>query len=56
VIEQAKGVIAQYRSANMEQVFALLRGFSRDHNLLMTEVARQIVEGQIDPTHLTKTN
>lgn len=55
VIEQAKGVIAQHRGANMEQAFALLRGFSRDNNLLMTDVARRIVEGQIDPSYLTKT-
>ncbi len=56
VIEQAKGVIAQHGRADMEQAFALLRGFSRDNNLLMTDVARRIVQGEVDLDILTRVN
>jgi len=44
IIEQAKGVLAQRGNLSMHAAFDRLRGYARDHNLRLTEVARQIVE------------
>jgi transcriptional regulator with GAF, ATPase, and Fis domain len=39
VIEQAKGVLAQQGNTDMAEAFAVLRRYSRDHNLRLTDVA-----------------
>jgi 3-methyladenine DNA glycosylase AlkC len=39
VIEQAKGVLAQQGNLDMVEAFAVLRRYSRDHNLRLTDVA-----------------
>ena len=44
VLEQAKGVVAQARNTDMDEAFALLRGYARHHNLLLSEVARQVID------------
>jgi transcriptional regulator with GAF, ATPase, and Fis domain len=43
VIEQAKGVIAQIGELDMADAFGILRGYSRDHNLRLTDLARSVV-------------
>lgn len=43
VIEQAKGVLAQYAHVEMAQAFEALRKYSRDHNARLSEVARAVV-------------
>jgi transcriptional regulator with GAF, ATPase, and Fis domain len=43
VIEQAKGVLAQLADLDMTQAFAMLRRYSRDHNLRLTDVAQATV-------------
>ncbi len=43
VLEQAKGVVAQATKADMDEAFALLRGYARHHNLLLSEVASQVI-------------
>jgi GAF domain-containing protein len=43
VLEQAKGVIAHVGELDMSQAFALLRRYSRDHNLRLTAVAEAVV-------------
>jgi hypothetical protein len=43
VIEQAKGVLAQLGNLDMTQAFAVLRKYSRDHNLRLTDVAQATV-------------
>jgi transcriptional regulator with GAF, ATPase, and Fis domain len=43
LIEQAKGAIAQYSSVTMDEAFAHLRRYARDHNEKLTEVARSVV-------------
>ena len=43
VLEQAKGVIAQATTADMDEAFALLRRYARHHNLLLSEVASQVI-------------
>jgi GAF domain-containing protein len=43
IVEQAKGAIAQMRSCNVDEAFTLLRGYCRDHNLRLSDVARAVV-------------
>lgn len=47
VIEQAKGMIAQFAGGDMEDSFARLRNHARNHNKKLTDVARGIVEGSL---------
>lgn len=43
VLEQAKGVIAQQGSLQMDEAFAALRRYARDNNLRLTAVAEAVV-------------
>lgn len=43
VIEQAKGVVAQQDAVTMHRAFEVMRGYSRHHNVRLSEVARRIV-------------
>jgi hypothetical protein len=47
VIEQAKGVIAQIGQLDMADAFAILRGYSRDHNVRLTDLARTVVAREL---------
>jgi GAF domain-containing protein len=54
LIEQAKGVLSERSGLNMEQAFALLRNHARNHNLRLSDVARDVIEdtlpvGRLDP-------
>jgi hypothetical protein len=42
-IEQAKGVLAQLGRLDMDQAFAVLRRYARDHNARLSDVAHQLV-------------
>jgi GAF domain-containing protein len=44
IIEQAKGVLAERGNIDMNVAFDRLRRYSRDHNLKLSDVGRQIVE------------
>ena len=44
-IEQAKGVLAERRGITVDQAFALLRAYARNHNLHLSDLARQIADG-----------
>jgi GAF domain-containing protein len=48
VIEQAKGILAERGAFDMDVAFAHLRGYSRDHNLRLSEVARAVIDGTVD--------
>ncbi len=47
VPEQAKGVVAEAARVDMGEAFALLRGCARNHNLLLSEVARRVIGGDL---------
>ncbi len=49
VVEQAKGVLAQFLGVSMDHAFDRLRRYSRGHNLRLADVARQIVRGELSP-------
>lgn len=48
LIEQAKGVLAERRRIHVDEAFAVLRGYARDHNLLLSELAAGVVAGTGD--------
>jgi GAF domain-containing protein len=47
IIEQAKGVLAERGSLGMDAAFDRLRGYSRVHNLKLSDVGRQIIESDL---------
>lgn len=47
VLEQAKGQLAQAGTVSMERAFEALRRYARDHNLRLSEVARQVVTREL---------
>jgi AmiR/NasT family two-component response regulator len=44
-IEQAKGKLAERLGIDMDRAFAMLRDYARNSNRLLTDVARDFVEG-----------
>ena len=50
IIEQAKGVLAERNSVDMETAFNALRRYARNHNRKLSELALEVVRGQIDPS------
>ena len=47
VIEQAKGMLAERLDLTMQQGFSALRGYARNHNLRLADVANDIVTGAL---------
>jgi GAF domain-containing protein len=47
VIEQAKGVLAERGSLDMEHAFALLRGYARANNRRLVDVAKDVISGAL---------
>ena len=43
VIEQAKGMVAERETLNMEEAFGMLRNHARNHNLRLVDVARDVI-------------
>jgi len=52
-IEQAKGIISERMGIPMDAAFALLRGYSRNHNQKLHNAARDIVTGVLPAKDLT---
>jgi hypothetical protein len=46
-IEQAKGVVAERRNVDVAEAFTRLRSYARNHNLRLSDVARDVVEGHL---------
>jgi AmiR/NasT family two-component response regulator len=42
-LEQAKGIVAEATGTDVDEAFALMRGYTRRHRLLLSEVARQVI-------------
>jgi transcriptional regulator with GAF, ATPase, and Fis domain len=49
MVEQAKGLLAERASIDMEGAFSWLRNHARSHNLLLVDVAQLIIDGEIVP-------
>lgn len=47
VLEQAKGVLAQLGDLPMQDAFAVLRRYARDHNLRLSDLAQAVVQRQV---------
>jgi hypothetical protein len=47
VLEQAKGVVAEAAKLDIDAAFAVLRGYARHHNLLLSEVAARVVSRKL---------
>jgi GAF domain-containing protein len=47
LIEQAKGVIAHTANVDMDEAFALLRGYARSHNQTLHETAEKVINRSI---------
>ena len=49
VIEQAKGYVAQFSQLTMDQAFNRIRSYARSNQLLLRDVASDIVAKKLDP-------
>ena len=47
IIEQAKGMLAEYLTMTVDDAFKLLRSYARDHNRKLSEVASDVVDRKI---------
>jgi AmiR/NasT family two-component response regulator len=54
VIEQAKGMLAEYLNMTMDEAFTLLRNYARDHNRKLSELASDIAGRKISSAALVK--
>jgi GAF domain-containing protein len=52
LIEQAKGILAERRHISLTQAFTLMRAYARNHNRLLSQVARAIINQAPDITDL----
>jgi len=52
IIEQAKGVLAQYSGLDPAAAFDQLRRYARNHNLKLAELARRVVIKEFDPAEI----
>lgn len=49
VIEQAKGVLSERAGIDLAEAFSRMRGYARNNNRRLTEVAQDAVDGTLDP-------
>lgn len=50
--EQAKGIIAEGASCNMDEAFARLRRFARTDQRPLSEVAQEVIDGTLRPEQI----
>jgi GAF domain-containing protein len=53
IIEQAKGALSQRLGVNVEEAFDRLRNYARSQNLKLGDVARRVVNRDLDPAEFT---
>jgi GAF domain-containing protein len=54
VIEQAKGIVAEHDRTSVDEAFQRLRRFAREHNRLLSETARSVIERSLHPEELDR--
>ena len=54
VIEQAKGMLAEYLTMTADDAFKLLRGYAREHNRKLSEIASDVVGRNIPSAALAR--
>jgi GAF domain-containing protein len=54
VIEQAKGMLAEYLTITVDDAFTLLRSYARDHNRKLSEIASDVVDRKIPSAALAR--
>ena len=52
ILEQAKGVLAERAHVSLDQAFAMLRGYARNHNVRLRDVAELLIAGKVPVEHL----
>ncbi len=52
VLEQAKGMVAERLDLDMERSFSVLRGHARNHNLRLSDVAADVINGTLAASDL----
>ena len=55
VIEQAKGIVAERTHIGVDAAFERIRAFARGHNRLLSETARQLIDGSLPVEELSAT-
>ena len=53
VIEQAKGIIAEHSKISVDVAFDRMRSFARGHNRLLSDTARQVIDGSLETEDLS---
>src|SRR5690606_12266382 len=56
LIEQAKGVISELRSLDMDESFRVLRSYARNNGLSLRAVASDVVNRKLDVFNIKATN
>ena len=54
VIEQAKGIVAQSSGVSVDDAFNLLRTYARSHNCLLSQTAKEVIEGALTAEALSQ--
>jgi GAF domain-containing protein len=54
VIEQAKGMVAERLGLNMQDAFAVLRGYARSNNTVLANVASSVIAGTLTAAELQR--
>lgn len=49
ILEQAKGALASMLDCDVDEAFRVMRGYARDHNVRLGDIARQVIQGDITP-------
>jgi GAF domain-containing protein len=56
VIEQAKGIVAERSGITVDDAFTRIRTFARAHNRLLSQTAREVIDGTLRPDDLDDRN